>query len=325
MSATLTWASSGNAVKTNTTLAAYLDDLDTLVTSKSGDASFTWQTVGKNSSATSPGYIVFGPKGGGAGRILIVCWTSAPAGNNPAILDQAPVTNQLFICYFPNGTANTPSNLTASSGTIMGNDSGCTKVVSGNAFATAYGALFQTFYFDSPEGMIFAMANPASTSMYCFGAGNLVVDAADVAYPCSFGFGGNSIGAFGASSGAPMPWTAAIPLAGSASPALRTNYGATNSLFFMAFLPAVWASTVVGSTDILTDNSTNKAWFVPVPLAGQTKGQGFALKFRQFGWGPATTSAFSIYSTTGPVVAARCVNNGTPGGVGYPWVTNFKL
>jgi len=325
MSATLTWASSGNGTKTGTAVANLFDDLDTLITSKSGDATFYWQKAGKNSAAT-PYWLLLSRKDASNGRILIVCWTSAPAGNNAAILDTAPTTNNVYVAYFPNGTANTASNLTASSGTICGDDTGAVKVSPGSTIANMYAASFVPFYFDSAEAMAFCFANPAAVTTYMFGAGSILIDASDNAYAGTFGSGGNSIGGWGSTS-APIPWVASGTLAGATAAQVRTNYGSSNRAYFFGWSPSgVWANQAVGSSDVLTDTSVSKAWFVPTQLLAQgIKGEGFVLKFRQFGFGPGTVGAFSVYNTTGPVVAARQSSNTTAGGNGFPWFTNFKL
>lgn len=152
MSATLTWYNSGLGTKTGTTVAALINDIVSLVNSYSGDANFSWQ-VASSSTAASPNYVVLKRKDGSAGRILLVIWTSAPAGNNAAILDQAPSSNSLYGAWFPSGNVDTPSNLTASSGTILGNDSGCTKVWAPMVVGAVYAASFQPFYFDSAEAV----------------------------------------------------------------------------------------------------------------------------------------------------------------------------
>ena len=324
MSATLTWYNSGLGTKTGTTVAALINDIVSLVNSYSGDANFSWQ-VASSSTAASPNYVVLKRKDGSAGRILLAVWTSAPAGNNSAILDAAPTNNALYGAWFPSGNVDTPSNLTASSGTILGNDSGCTKVWAAMAVATIYAASVQPFYFDSAEGMFFGFQNPAVATMYGAGAGDLLVDASDNAYGCVVGFGAAAVNNFGTAAGA-MSWSATKPSASSSTACVRTNYGSSDRVYFFAYSPSgAWAASAVGSTDILTDASTAKAWFVPVQLLGQTKGEGFVLKFRQFGFGPGTTGAFTPYNTTGPVVAARQFNAATAGGNGYPWFTNFKL
>jgi hypothetical protein len=326
MSATLTWASSGNGTKTGTAVANFFDDLDTLITSKAGDATFYWQKAGKNSAAT-PYWLLLSRKDASNGRILIVCWTSAPAGNNAAILDTAPTTNQVYIAYFPAGTANTASNLTASSGTICGDDTGAVKVSPSATIANAYAANFVAFYFDSAEAMVFNFANPASAITYIFGAGSILIDASDNVYAGTFGSGSSSSGTWGSSTSSPIPWVAATTLAGSTGAQIRTNYGSSNRAYFFGWQPSSsWANQVTGPNDVLTDTAVSKAWFVPTQLLAQgVKGEGFVLKFRQFGFGPGTTGAFSVYNTTGPVVAARQACNQTAGANGFPWMTNFKL
>ncbi|MGE4074961.1 MAG: hypothetical protein AB7F22_05380 [Reyranella sp.] len=324
MSATLTWASSGAGTKTGTTVAALIADLVTLINSKSGDASFSWEVASSN-TASSPNYLVLKRKDGSAGRILLVVWTSSPAGNNAAILDGAPSLNSLYGAWFPSGNVDTPSNLTASSGTILGNDSGCTKVWASMTVASIYGTSGRPFYFDSAEGVLFCFQNPATPNCYMGGAGDLVVDSADNAQAAVIGYGASTLAGFGGTS-AIMAWSATKPSATSSTACVRTNYGAADRVYFSAWTPGgAWASSAVSSTDILTDTANSKAWFVPVQLLGQTKGEGFVLKLRQIGFGPGTKGPLTPYNTTGPTVQARQINLATTGGTGFPWAVNFKL
>lgn len=324
MSATLSWASSGLGTKTGTTVATLISDIVTLVNSKSADSTFSW-AVASSTTASSPNYVVLKRKDASAGRILLVVWTSAPAGNNAAILDGAPTTNSLYGVWFPNGNVDTPSNLTASSGTIMGSDTNCTKVWAGMAVASIYGASFRPFYFDSAEAVFFGFQNPAAATLYGAGAGDLLVDAADNAYGAVLGYGNGNLNTFGGTTPL-MAWSATKPLANSATAAARTNYGSTDRVYFQAYAcSGAWANSAVSSTDILTDTGTAKAYFVPVQMLGQTKGEGFVLKLRQIALGPGTVGAFTPYNTTGPVVAARQFCAATTGGTGHAWFTNFKL
>jgi hypothetical protein len=325
MSATLTWYSSGAGAKTGTTVATYFDDLDTLVNSKSGDSNFKWEEAGKNSAGT-PYWYLLRRKDASNGRIAIICWTSSPAGNNAAILDAAPTINNVYIAWFPAGTANTLSNLTASSGTICGDDTGAVKVTPGPSIATGYAASIAHFYFDSDEGMVFCSQNPATAPCYMYGAGDLIIDSADAVYGCTFGLSGASAAQFGSTSTSPIPWATATNNAGSLNAAVRTNYGSSNRVYYCAWKPeGVWAVSAVSAADIMTDTANSKAWFVPIQLLGLVKGEGFVLKLRQLALGPGTVGALSVYNTTGPVVAARQVNNASAGGNGYPWLVNFKI
>ena len=322
MSATLTWASSGGATKTGTTINTLLDDLDTLITSKSGDATFSWQVASK-SSATTPFYLVLKPKDGSAGRILLLCYTSAPAGSNSAIFDTAATTNVLYGAYFPSGNVDTPSNLTAASGTIMGVDTGVVKVSAALTVASIYPTSVRVFYFDSAEAMLFAFQNPASDGVAVIAAGAIVVDASDNAYSAVMAH--SSPANFGSQTPV-FAWSTLVPNAGSNTACLRTNYGATNRVYFQAWgASGAWGASAVSSTDILTDTTNSKAWFAPMQMLGQVKGEGFVLKLRQIGIGPGTLGPLTPYNTTGPVVAARQVNLATIGGTGYPWLTNFKI
>lgn len=330
MSATLTWVSSGLGAKTGTTRATYFSDLDTLITSKAGDATFSWQ-VASVSIAANPNYLVLKRKDGSAGRILLVGYTAAPAGANTTLFDVAAgsvLTTTVYIAWFPAGNVDTPSNLTAASGTILGDDTGAVKVAPGATTATAYAALLQHYYFDSAEGVVFCTQNPASTSSYMVAAGDLLVDLNDDAYGCTIGYGSSVLGGFGSSTvtSVPVPFDPSPDNAGTSTACIRTNYGSANRLYYHAFMPTgSWANVAVNSTDILTETSSNSAWFVPCPLVGNAKGAGFPLKYRQMGWGPGATGPLSTYLITGPTVAARQLNAATTGGTGFPWLTNFKL
>lgn len=324
MSATLTWASSGLGTKTGTAIADCFNDLDTLITSKSGDATFFWQVAAKNVAAT-PYWLNLKRKDGSAGRILLICYTSAPAGTPTVMFDVTPTNSSIYGAYFPAGNVDTPSNLTSAGGTVMGSDTGAVKVWAQLVLSSMYTTSYQPFYFDSSEGMVFGFQNPAAATCYWGAAGAIVVDASDNAYSAVMSAGSNSASTFGATSPT-FPFSASTINAGAVTACVRTNYGSSNRVYFQAWAPSgTWASVAVSSTDILTDTGASKAWFAPVPLLGQTKGEGFVLKLRQMSFGPGTTGPFTPYNTTGPVVQSRQFNGATTGGNGYPWLTNFKL
>lgn len=330
MSATLTWQSSGLGVKTGTARDNYFDDLNTLVGSFGSDSNYRWQ-VASFSLAGNPRYLTLKRKDGSAGRILILGYTAAPAGANTTLFDVAAgsvLTTTAYVAWFPAGNVDTPSNLAAASGTILGSDTGAVKVGALNVFSTSYAASVQHFYMESQEGIWFFTQNPANTTISGMAAGDLVVDAADVAYGCTIAVGAVSLGLWGTGTSV-IPHNGTGISAGASGSVVRTNHGASNRGYYHAFTPTgaagTWASVVVSSTDILTDAPNNKAWFVPVELLSAAKGEGFVLKHRQMAWGPAVTGAFSVYNTTGPVVAARNCSATTIGGVGFPWLTNFKL
>jgi len=325
MSATLTWASSGNGTKTGTTIVDLINNLDTLVTSKSGDATFLWETAGKKVDAT-PYYYLMRRKDASAGRIGLIHWSSAPAANNSAILDSAPGLS-VYPVWFPNGTGTTLSNLTAASGTICGTDTGVVKVSPIAVVSTSYAANLVPFYFDSAEGVVFGFANPAAATTYWGGAGDLLIDGSDNVYGCTFGSANNSAGQFGSSGSPSFDWAATAPTAGSATNSIRTNYGSSNRVYKQALQPTgTWASQAVGANDVLTDTAINKVGFLPVQLlAIAIKCEGFVLKFRQIAWGPGSVGPFTPYQTTGPVVQARQFCNTTAGNNGSPWMVNFKI
>jgi len=330
MSETLTWQSSGLGVKTGTARDNYFDDLNTLVASFGSDSNYRWQ-VASFSVAGNPRYLVLKRKNGSAGRILLVGYTAAPAGANTILFDVAAgsiLTTTAYIAWFPSGNVDTPSNLAAASGTILGNDTGAVKVGALHVFSTSYAALVQSFYMESQDGIWFFTQNPANTTLSAMAAGDLVVDSADVAYGCTISFGAISLANWGAAISV-IPHSVSGISAGASGSVVRTNHGAANRGYYHAFIPTgavgTWASVAVSSTDILTDAPNNKAWFVPVELLSAVKGEGFVLKHRQAAWGPGVTGAFSVYNTTGPVVAARNCSAATTGGVGFPWLTNFKI
>jgi hypothetical protein len=328
MSATLTWASSGLGAKTGTARADFFNDLAALVSSVAPNPAFSWQ-IASASVAGNPNYIVLKRKDGSPGRILIVGYTGAPAGANTTIFDVAAgsvLTTLPYIAWFPSGNVDTPSNLTSASGTILGNDAGAVKVGPGNTFSPGYGALIQHFLFDSEEGIWFCTQNPGSTVCNYMAAGDLLVDAADVAYGASIGGFTSSFGDLGISGSTQQPFSATKPSAGSATQCIRTNHGAANSVYYHGMSPnGVWAAVAPSSTDVLTNTSANKAWFVPIQLIGNAKGGGFVLKHRQFGYGPGTVSALQTYQITGPVTVAVQMNARVTGGNGSPWLTNFKI
>jgi len=294
----------------------------TLVTSKAADANFKWEVASSNSS-TTPLYLVLKRKNASAGRILYVVWTSTPAANNAAILDATPTLNALFCAFFPSGNVDTPSNLAAASGTIMGVDTAAVEVSAAASVSTIYAASTQPFYFDSTEAVAFFFQNPGSSAIYLTAAGYILVDAADAEYAGVLSTGQTILATH---AGIPA-WVSTTLLAGSsAAPTIRTNYGAANRTYFCAYAASgLWANQGVGAADVLTDTAATKAYFAPVQLLGQTKGEGFALKLRQMAQGPGVTVAFSAYSTTGPVIAARAANCQTAGGNGILWMTNFKI
>lgn len=327
MSETLTWYHAGLGTKTGTTAGDFMSDMAALIDSKLADANYSWQ-VASQESAASPLYVVLKRKNGLPGRILLVAWTSTPAGQNSAILDGNPSTSMVYCTYFPSGNVDTPSNLSVSSGAIMGDDTGSLLVSAGISVASLYGADLQPFYFDCAEGVLFGTQNPSiETLTRMLGAGTLLVDSADVAYDCNLSSSTTSSNSFGTNAGL-FKWYSSITSIShfSTFPMIRTRYGGAHQIYFQAFTASgPWASQAVGPGCVLTDTTNNKAWFAPFPLLGHTKGEGLVLKLRQIAWGPGTTGQFEAYSTTGPVVQARQFNGATSGGEGHPWVTNFKV
>lgn len=329
MSSTLAWYNSGLGTKTGTAVGNFFTDYKTLFDSKAADPNFLWE-VAASSLAGTPYYLWLRPKSGAAGRILLISWTSAPAGNNSAILDVAPTTNGVYVAWFPNGTAASPSNLTASSGTISGDDTNCVKVACHAInLSSIYGGSVQPYYFECEAGIAFCSGNPAATAQYMCAAGDLVVDANDVAYGITIGYLGTSMTSFADGSSPALVWSAAAISAGSGAAGMKSNYAtqASGVTWFPGFIPSgTLCKTAIGATDVLTDTTNSDAWFIPVQLvANGIKGGGFPIKLRQIAYGPGSQGQFTVYNITGPVVAARNMSSYTTPNTGYPWFVNFKI
>lgn len=327
MSATLSWKNAALTTKTGTTNSAFITDLVSNVNSMSGDSSYPWSVA--SSDTAGPLYVVLKRKSGAAGRLLFVIWAAAPAGNNAAILGTAPTTNTLYCAWFPSGNVDSPSNLTAASGTILGDDTGAVKCAGGMAIATIYAASLQLCTAACEDGVVIHLGNPATSTSYLTGGGVLVVDKSDVAYDCTMGSTVN-IQRF---SNQTVAWAwqtlATSILAGSTTAHIRTNYLTTDNLFFQAFLQSgSWGVQQKGtSNDPMEDSSNSKAYFDPVLLVGRTKGSCAALKLRQIAFGPRSEAAYQTYNSTGPALAAinLCVTTGGDSLAGAPWLVNFKV
>lgn len=324
MSSTLNWASSGNAAKTGTTVALFMADIVAMITAQAGNAAFNWQVAGSSIAAT-PFTIVLSRKDASAGRIGIICLTSAFTNIQPVLWEQLPAINNVFIAYFPQGTGSTLSNLNATSGTVCGVDTNAPFASSIDTVATVYGASVVPYYFDSYDAIYLQLNNPAATTEYTLGAGELVEDGSGTTYPSTLGTGTVGWSTFNAPVQYQTP--SAKVLAGALPNSVQANYLGTKKQFYCPFSTLnSWSNLTHSSVDsILADDANSKVWFAPVPLMSQTRGEGAILKFRQLGWGPGQTSAFFKYSTTGPVVQAQMMSNVTAGQVSAPYLTNFKI
>lgn len=329
MSATLTWFHSALQAKTGTTNAALITDMESNVNSKLGDANFKWQVASSNIVGT-PLYLVLKPKDGSAGRILFLIYTGGPANYNPALwLGNSAINNNAMYCfYFPAGNVDTPSNLTAASGAVMGVDTGATGFGTAQAVSSLYATNVQVFYFDSAEAVIFGFFHPTSgAASYMCGAGMLVVDASDNAYAAVISSGNSGVvGSFGSASSSVWPHDRTSADTPSGANMIRVYYGGVARPYYFPWSPTgSWANVAVSATDILTDTANSKVWFVPALLLGRTKGEGFILKLRQIAFGPGTTSDFTVYNASGPLLKATQFNSQAAGVTGTPWILNFKL
>ena len=330
--ALLTWYESSLATQSAATAVGLVNDLNSLISANVGNANFTWE-VANFQVATSPYSMVLKPKSLGPAatgpRILLLIYTSAPAGVNPDIFDASPTLNELQVMYFPNSTTDTASNLTSATGAVMGNDAGCVKSANMPAAATTmYASANRLFYFDSADALTFGCMNPASVSVaFAWGGGLCVQDYLGTAYGACWA---TAAAAPPSSSHLLGAWTPSSQSAGtSATALLRTNYGSSNRAYFDAWQLNAWLAQANGSAgDVMANLATSYAYFCPIPLMGQTKGEGIVLKFRQMAWGPTSTVAFQLYQTTGPVTAAVQACNATAGSstaAVVPWMTNFAV
>ena len=331
MATTLTFYQSTGPTPTAFTDAGFFNDLNTMITANSGNSNFNWEVLSYQ-TATSPYYMVLGRKDSSAGRILLCDYITSPSQYNTAVFDQNSVsTGYLQIAWFPSGTASTPSNLTSSSGTIMGNDTGVVKFnTSENPIA---GSIYQNtantklYYFDSYDYLsIFCGIN--SSTQYAMIAGKCLVDYSTPAnaYDASAQFVSS------ASAGSQyMSWSSGSSpqYAGQSNTQyVRTNYGSSNRVYFNAWNVPTWAGTYPpGSTyDIMAQNSSNQLYYTSIPLIGQTPGEGVVLKLRQMAYGPTTNTPFQSWSSSTGVQAIQAQSNSSGSGSQVSmWFTNFQI
>ena len=351
MASTLTWNTAvAGATSAAATAVQFFTDLNTLVTAQAGNSAFAWQVGTLNTSNTlaNPTYITLVQKstiaasGGIAanpGPVILICnYASAPSFYNTNTMDAVPATSQLQVSYFPSATTVTPAagalNVTGSTQAIttMGNDTNCVKMTNMvTGIATVYTVGYQLSYADSADCVYISMGPTASSwaAQYAFMAGLGIVDYSGNVYGCCVHF--NSSPTVN-STGIIQLWVAsgtATESAAASDRVLRTNYGAANRTYYDAFVVPGWAAQTAGVTaDILQNNTNGYAYFAPIQLMGNAKGEGVVLKLRQIGFGPQTIVNYTNYYTTGPVVAASqlvACTGGTANASVIPWLTDFQL
>lgn len=326
MSSTLTWRRT-SAAKTGTAIANLIDDIVSAVNAVSSDADYKWQVASSNNAST-PYYVVLKRKNGDPGRVLIVHWSSSPAGNNSAILDATPSNTQVHMAYFPAGNADSPSNLTASSGTILGDDTGCTKVIPfGPVLSTLYGTNIYPVVWDSEEAVHFTFQNSGNANAYWAAAGGIYVNASDDAV---FGVASSSatINNFGASSTTQPAYSTSAPSAGgnastTANVCMRAIVGGANVIYYFAYgMNGGWHQLT--SNNPMLNSGLNRAWFEPILLLCRDPGIGKNLKLRQFALGVPVTGSFGEYNSS-TLTPAAINANGNSGSTTSPWFCNFKV
>jgi hypothetical protein len=240
------------------------------------------------------------------------------------LLETSPTTTHVYIAWHPAGNVDTPSNLTSSSGAVLGDDTGATRVVSIGVLSNIYGANMLPFVWDSEEAVWLTFQNPASAVFSGCGAGKIFVDKDDNEYDGVFGHGnGGSLDGLGSSS-PPTPYTTSSTLAGSTTPHARANKGATVRPYFTAYARTGWATQPIASS-VLYDGATSKAWFDAVLMIPNEKGVGPDLKLRQVAVGPPTVASFSVFNTASLTPAAISAQGNSGSNSGNPWFTNFKV
>lgn len=324
-SSTLTWRKSEGA-KTGTAIGDLISDVVAAFSAVAANADYKWQVASSNSAST-PYYVVLKRKNGDPGRVLIVCWTSNPAGNNSTLLDGNPSTSTVQMAYFPNGNTDSPSNLTAASGTIMGDDTGATKVIPvGPALGTLYGANIYPVVWDSEEAVHITFQSSTGSAAYWLAAGAIYVDGDDEAIE-GVASSDQSLNNFGANTMAPS-FSTSLPTAGgavssTANECHRAIIGGLQEICYFAYsIIGNWNGA--SSNNPMLDTGTSRAWFAPIHVLRRSVGAGVSLKLRQFGYGPPTSAAFAEYNTAG-LTPAAINSQGNSSGGSAPWFCNFKI
>lgn len=330
-SSTLTWRCGANPAVSATTSGGghWMQKLNDAVVANAGDSNFKWQVA--SLSTTNPFYCVLKRKDGSAGRLLFLSYSSAPANANPPILGSTSITaNCPMVCWFPSGNVDTPSNLSAASGTVMGNDAGATgcvlfgpNIASGNTLT----------YWECEDAVVVSYQSTAASTHYAAVGGKCFVDSSDVEIDGVVPFSNNSNGVSGYWSGSSAPvWTNSVPpVAGAVTHAARITFsGGSQNVFYRVSNPPQSFLAQSGSpvNDPLLDTGTTTVWFLNslwAPAYSQPCGKGVYVRLRQIGYGPESSSAFQVYNTTGPTVQARSMLPISGVTAGVPWMTNFKL
>lgn len=330
MSDLLTWRQAGPAPKTGTTNTAMFDDIATLINNEAANDDFLWEVASVNSAAT-PFYCVLKRKDASVGRILVVLWSSAPAGNNAAIcISGAPSNNSIYMTWFPNGNTDTPLNLTAASGTILGDDTDVLFLTHRLQTTTAYSGTKQIQCVANEEGLVFSFQADNDNDQGLMGAGNLVVDYADNAYPACFGHTAITISANWPLS---IPYSFSTDITSANWPLVRSHHPTPNSNSFIPFSPAgLWNIQLWNDTnDVLHNHAESKMWLLPTPLAPYVKGGPWDLKMRQMAIGPThllggDTFNSYIYDSNAlqPDAIQLNLSNKTVDD-SFCWFTNYKI
>ncbi len=349
MASTLTWNSAvAAATSAAATAVQFFTDLNTLVTAQAGNSAFAWQvgTLNTTNTLANPTYITLVQKstiaasGGIAanpGPVILICsWASAPSFYNTNTMDAVPATGQIAIAYFPSATTVTPAagalNVTGSTQavTTLGNDTNCVKFTNSvTAISSIYAIGQQLSYADSADCILLSMGSTVSgfASQYQLEAGLMLVDYSGNVYGgCAVFNNAPAANSSGITSVWVVSGTATEAAAGTAR-LVRTNYGSANRTYYDAFAAPGWAAQAPGVTaDIMQNNNTGYAYFAPVQLMGNTKGEGVVLKLRQLAYGPTTDVNYTIYYTTGPLQAALQLVAATGGNAApFLWLTNFQV
>lgn len=329
----LNWELSAVATKSGTGIAAYFTDLKSVLDGEAANASFLWEAASIQTSAGLQ-YLVVKRKDGSPGRLLLLNWTTgAPAAPNPAIFTIAITANRLFAAWFPNGNVDTPSQLaTGNTGTIMGDDTGCTYAGVSGEGSSPYSAGFAAFAISSQEIIIIGSRNSSAGSFNEVLGGLIFVDRDDNAangvlldsQVSSLGFLKSALTASASQQDSGLTWTASPSFGGATS-----NSASINDVFgkravgLAAMFSGAYASNNSSLENIHKDSSVSKVWFQPIPVLDFIKGRGWGYKLRQIAVGPPVTAPDDIITTVSlsPAAIAPSAN----GLQQSCWLTNFKV
>lgn len=324
----LNWVHATPVSKSGNGMAAFFTDLKDTIDNESANANFLWQSA---SILTTAGlqYLVLKRKDGSAGRILLLGWSaSSPASPNPTLFTTGtPTLNRPHMAWFPNGNTDTPSQLASgNTGTIMGDDTGCTYAVT--APVTAYGSNYSPWCWASEEIVVFGYQNTSGNGTSSFAAGALFVDRDDNASDGAYMDTEGSLTAALASTLIPSPgntvtWSTSFAFGFNGHGICVNDAGGKRALALAAGFVGSYADNNSSAQNVHIDTALAKAWFQPIAFLDSTKGGGWKYKMRQLAIGPPTASPLEVINTA--TLSPAAVSLSEYRVTSTVWGTNFKV